>query len=91
MTFTLPSDLDPGPGPPTPVPSSPPDFLSQLTAPKQADTRGRQLRDLEFIGSPPASGRALRSGQPLSKPNFSDVERVVSVRASAAGPGPEFC
>ena len=70
MTFTLPSDLDPGPGPPTPVPSSPPDFLSQLTAPKQADARGRQLRNSEFIGSPPRVGerfaRDSRYRSPIS-------------------------
>ena len=54
MTFVLPSDADPGQVPPTPVPSSPPDFLAQLTAAQQADarlnSRGHELTDQEFLG-----------------------------------------
>ena len=56
MTFVLPSDLDPAPGSPTPSPPSPPDFLAQLNAARQADAHGRELTDSEFVGSPSANG-----------------------------------
>ena len=54
MTFVLPSDADPAPVTPTPVPSSPPDFLAQLTAAQQADarlnSRGREHFERSFGG-----------------------------------------
>ena len=53
MTFTLPSDTDPDPGSSPSAPSSPPDFLAQLTAAQQADAHGREL---SASASGPAGG-----------------------------------
>ena len=84
MTFVLPSDADPAPVPPTPVPSSPPDFLAQLSAAQQADAHGRELTDSEFMGSPSASGTALRSGQPFSHMSDADLQAIAAQGPSGA-------
>ena len=87
MTFVLPSDADPAPVPPTSVPSSPPDFLAQLSAAQKADARGRELTDSEFTGSPSASGTALRPGQSLSQMSDADLKAIATQGPAGASGG----
>ena len=87
MTFVLPSDADPGPVPPTPAPSSPPDFLSQLTAAQQADarlnSRGRELTDQEFLGGGQPNG--TRGATPdLSQMSNADLKAIAARGTSGA-------
>ena len=87
MTFILPSDADPAPGSPTPVPSSPPDFLAQLTAAQQADarlnSRGRELTDQEFLGGGQPNG--TRGATPdLSRVSDADLKAIATQGPSGA-------
>ena len=87
MTFVLPSDADPAPVSPTPVPSSPPDFLAQLTAAQQADarlnSRGRELTDQEFLGGGQPSG--TRGATPdLSHVSDADLQAIAAQGSSGA-------
>ena len=87
MSFVLPSDADPALGSPTPVPSSPPDFLAQLTAAQQADarlnSRGRELTDQEFLGGGQPNG--TRGATPdLSRVSDADLKAIAMQGPSGA-------
>ena len=87
MTLVLPSDADPGPVPPTPAPSSPPDFLAQLTAAQQADarlnSRGRELTDQEFLGAGQPNG--TKGATPdLSHVSDADLQAIAAQGSSGA-------
>ena len=87
MTFVLPSDADPAPVTPTPVPSSRPDFLSQLSAAQQADarlnSRGHELTDQEFLGGGQPTG--TRGATPdLSHVSDADLQAIAAQGSSGA-------
>ncbi len=90
MTLVPPSDADPGPVPPTPATSSPPDFLTQLTAAQQADarlnSRGRELTDQEFLGAGQPNG--TKGATPdLSHVSDADLQAIAAQGSSGATGG----